>query len=407
MPVKTAPVTSQTQTRTFDGPLFLNLTARDRDSFARVFDALEKQAAATEDYVVDAEALSFVLTQIEATPDDTPDAPARFEPRLALSVPNSFGDIPMAMAFPMYDTAHEQLATQLQIPLRYYRDLLTSDPELLVTNMTGRRGRMNRDKHLVRVMGGIARAVVSGRYRPLDNSDLVNTVLTAAKETQSGVIRAFMSPDTFGLTLARQDWPLMVTTANNVTRGREGEMIPIVTCRNSETGGGGLKVTIGLFSHICQNCMVWETIVDKRHVGTSLDTGTISIETRQAQAAAIWREVADVVRKAWNKDRFEAMVARLNNAADEMLEDPQAAVEKVGRDLAFNPDQTKALINELIKPTVNLTTGGSVYDLFNALTFTAQGLKVDEMNKVEEYAGQLVRVGVSGVKTKPRNGRSL
>jgi len=74
------------------------------------------------------------------------------------------------------ESCHEQIASRINIPKKYYDRMKNSYPGLLCHNVNHWFGNTP-SQHLIRSLDGQARAFLSDRYRPLDNYDLANTVL--------------------------------------------------------------------------------------------------------------------------------------------------------------------------------------------------------------------------------------
>ena len=75
--------------------------------------------------------------------------------------------------------ARRQLAEKLKIPYAYFERMRTEQPELLDRNVNAWLAREEGERQLLRTLDGQVRAVLSERYRRLDNHDLVEHVLPA------------------------------------------------------------------------------------------------------------------------------------------------------------------------------------------------------------------------------------
>jgi hypothetical protein len=74
------------------------------------------------------------------------------------------------------DTAHEQLAGHVGIPLAYYRRMRHDAPGLFDYSVNHWLSE-DTSPRMVRTLDGQAHAVAGDRYRPLDNFDLADLVL--------------------------------------------------------------------------------------------------------------------------------------------------------------------------------------------------------------------------------------
>ena len=118
---------------------------------------LDRQQAVKKDMLVDMGALSM----------DTGDA------GLALQV--SGGS--MATQYNINDIAHRQIGQTLKIPALYYDRMRMEYPELLAQNVNGWFARTPDMKRMLRTMDGTARALLSDRYRRIDNFEVASAVL--------------------------------------------------------------------------------------------------------------------------------------------------------------------------------------------------------------------------------------
>ena len=75
------------------------------------------------------------------------------------------------------ELARRQLADKLKIPYAYFERMRTEQPLLLDRNVNAWLQQSGGDKRLIRTLDGNVRAVLSDRYRRLDNFDLAENVL--------------------------------------------------------------------------------------------------------------------------------------------------------------------------------------------------------------------------------------
>jgi hypothetical protein len=82
--------------------------------------------------------------------------------------------------FPLTEWAHGQLADKLGIPRRYYERMRDSGKlELLAENVNAWLG--ERERRLIRILDGRIRAILSDRYRVMDNYDLSSLLWTSSR----------------------------------------------------------------------------------------------------------------------------------------------------------------------------------------------------------------------------------
>ncbi len=118
---------------------------------------LERQRLARKDFIADTAGLEVVTDSNGVT-----------------KVMMGFTDI--SGEFVISDIAHQQIATRLQIPFRYYQKMRLEYPELLDKNINSWFARTN-EKRMLRTLDNRLRAFLSDRYRRLDNLELAEAVL--------------------------------------------------------------------------------------------------------------------------------------------------------------------------------------------------------------------------------------
>ena len=77
--------------------------------------------------------------------------------------------------------ARRQLADKLRIPLPYFERMREAQPRLLDHNINTRM-QQDGDRRMLRTLNGQVRAVLSDRYRRLDNIDLAEAVLPVLQQ---------------------------------------------------------------------------------------------------------------------------------------------------------------------------------------------------------------------------------
>ena len=91
--------------------------------------------------------------------------------------------------FGVTDLAHQQIATRLGIPYRYYQKMQQEAPALLDENINTW-FRDTPERRMVRVLDGNVRAFLSDRYRRLDNLELCAAVLPDIRDMKGASIES-------------------------------------------------------------------------------------------------------------------------------------------------------------------------------------------------------------------------
>jgi hypothetical protein len=300
--------------------------------------------------------------------------------------------------------AHAQIAEHTKVPKSYYDKMLTEAPDLLANNVNRWFAKYPADR-MVRCLDGKARAFLSNGYRPMENEDLATAVFPVLSDLSLDVMSCEVT-DT-RLYIKAVDKSVSRELAKSGAKfGDGGHTIvrvasPAITISNSEVGMGALSVLGGIYDGFCSNLATFgERSMRKYHVGKRhelVDEQTyalLSDDTRAKTDAALWSQVRDIVRAAFDRARFDALVNKVEDSQADRI-DPKADVVQVvnlaSRQFNLNETEGKGVLAHLI-------AGGDLsrFGLYNAVTRMAQD--------VESYdrATELERVGASVIEL-PRN----
>jgi hypothetical protein len=243
------------------------------------------------------------------------------------------------------EMAHNQLAEKLGIPKPYYRRMLASQPELLAENLNTWLTR-EPNKNLLRLIGGhdaaaqqqltrtdswyILRAFLGASYRPLDNAELLTTVLPLMKE-HGAALRDF------NLTEQRLHARFIIAE-REITSVKVNEVVRVgAYLRNSETGFATLDVAGFMEILKCMNGMIVPAQVNVRHVGSrkgaSEEEGLafLSTQTQRLDNAAIFSRVRDALVETLSEERQLKQIAAVIAAKESVIRIDEPTFEFVGR----------------------------------------------------------------------------
>ena len=323
---------------------------------------LDRQQAVKKDMIVDIGALSMDL-------GDT---------GLALQVTGGS----MAAQYGINDIAHRQIGQTLKIPALYYDRMRTEYPELLAQNVNGWFARTPDTKRMLRTMDGTARALLSDRYRRIDNFEVASAVLPII----SGMDGA--SVESCELTESRMY--LKVVNPRVTAEVKKGDIVQAgIIISNSEVGMGSVNVSPLVYRLVCSNGMIAQDgAVRKYHVGRANEGGEdFSIyrsETIEADDKAFLMKLEDSVKAAVDQTRFAAIVDKMREATEATMEAkvvPQV-VELASKEYGITEAEGKGILGHLI-------AGGdlSLYGLANAVTRQAQDVESYDRSTELEATG--------------------
>lgn len=326
---------------------------------------LERQQTAKKDMIVDMGALS--MSGIDG--GDT---------GLALRVTGGS----TSSRYGINEIAHRQIGQHLKIPALYYDRMRTEYPELLVQNVNGWFSRTPNTKRMLRTMDGIARALLSDRYRRIDNFEVASAVLPII----SGMDGA--SVESCELTDSRMY--LKVVNPRVTAEVRKGDIVQAgIVISNSEVGMGSVSVSPLVYRLVCSNGMIAQDgAVRKYHVGRANesreDFSIYRSETIAADDKAFLMKLEDSARAAVDQARFAAIVDKMREATEATMEAksvPQV-VELASKEYGITESEEKGILGHLI-------AGGdlSLYGLANAVTRQAQDVESYDRSTELEATG--------------------
>lgn len=265
------------------------------------------------------------------------------------------------------------MASALGIPAKYYDLMQTQKPELLAQNVNAWFGDRE-NSYMIRTMdygaGRMARALLSDRYRRIDNMEIASAVLPLfAGSDQYEVVSSEVTENRLYLKIVNRRLEMAVVPGDIVQAG--------VMISNSEVGLGSVSVQPLVYRLVCTNGMVVNDMGErKNHVGRAakaVDNGfhIYSDETMEAEDKAFLLKLRDVTLAAIEESRFAQVVGRLKEAAGIPITGKVTeVVELTARAYGINSDEQDSVLQHLI-------TGGdlSQYGLSNAITRASQDVE--------------------------------
>jgi hypothetical protein len=287
--------------------------------------------------------------------------------------------IPEYGEFPLTDWAHGQLADKLGIPRKYYERMRAmGKSELLAENINAWLVERERERRLIRILDGKIRAILSDRYRIMDNYDLLFLALDEFKKKETvEIYRADLTETMLYLKAIDRTLTASIKADDIVFGG--------LILRNSEVGASAFRVEPFILRKVCENGLILEHSLKKVHLGRQLETGEIdwSDETRMLEDKAFWSKVKDVIRATFDGRIFESWIKRLRESVWVGIEKPVKVVEKIAESLEFSEEKKSQLLMYFSEHTK--------YGLVNAVSRLAREMKdTDEQVRLEEFGGRLL-----------------
>ena len=284
--------------------------------------------------------------------------------------------------------ARRQLAEKLKIPYAYFERMRTEQPALLDRNVNAWLAREEGERQLLRTLDGQVRAVLSERFRRLDNHDLVEQVLPA--------LRALPEAQFESVELTETRLYLKVVAPRIQFEVAPGDVVQAgVVVSNSEVGCGMLSVQPLVFRLVCRNGLIAsDKTLRKQHVGRALESeqgsGVVyKDDTLQADDRAFFLRVRDTVAAAVSEATLRAVGEKLRRTREiSIAADPVKSVEVLAQRHALAEGERSGVLRSLIED--GELTG---YGLVNAVTrYAQQAEDYDRATELEMLGGRLIEM---------------
>lgn len=288
-------------------------------------------------------------------------------------------------AFQMKDMFHEQMAGRLDIPRAYYNRMREESPNLLEKNVQHWLVKSD-ERRMVRTLASSARAFLSDRYRPLDNYELLQTVLPVLTDKQM-IIESCQ--------VTERRLYLKMVSPKVTHEVRKGDVVRAgLVISNSEVGSGTLSVEPLIFRLVCMNGMIApDSGMRKYHTGrTGLDfEGAVEFyrdETRIADDKAFWLKVRDTVAGAMDAINFKSIVDAMEVTTQRrQIADTPSVIEVTRKHFGLSDSEAGGVGFRYAEGRDQ-----TLYGLINALTRYSQDVdNYERATEFERMGGKLLR----------------
>lgn len=304
----------------------------------------------------------------------------------------SFGDNDVAIN----DLAHDQIGEHLKIPSKYYDKMRFEAPTLLANNVNEWFKKYPADR-MVRTMDDRARAFLSSKYRPLENGDLAEAVLPTLLDAKLDIVSCEITEKRLYIKAVDPSIQRDIPKGAKMGDGSHhifDTLCPAITIGNSEVGFGSLYVECGTLTRACTNLAFFsQRGLKKYHIGGKHEIGEelyrlLSDETRKATDKAVWMQIRDTVKNAFDEARFDALCEEIKGAAVQPIDNVIRTVELTSRRFGINETSQNSILQHLIKGA-----DLSRYGLSNAITRAAEDMaNYDDATQFEKLGGTILEL---------------
>ncbi|MBE0623480.1 MAG: DUF932 domain-containing protein [Burkholderiales bacterium] len=286
--------------------------------------------------------------------------------------------------------ARRQLADKLKIPFAYFERMRSEQPTLLDRNVNTWL-QTEDDRRMIRTLDGQVRAVLSDRYRRLDNYDLAEAVLPMLQRLADARFES--------VELTETRMYLKVVTPRVEFEIAPGDVVQAgIVVTNSEVGHGTLSVQPLVYRLVCRNGLIAsDRALRKTHVGRVLQsedeaTTVFRDDTLAADDKAFFLKVRDVVEAAVSEATFRQVAQKMQKTRDiKLTGNPVRAVEVLANRYTLNESERAGVLRHLI-----VDGDLSAYGLVNAVTHCSDDVEdYDRATEFEALGGKLIELSSS------------
>lgn len=286
------------------------------------------------------------------------------------------------------DLARRQLADKLKIPYAYFERMRVDQPELLDHNINTWLRHERDAKRMVRTLDGQVRAILSDRYRRLDNFDLAENVLPILQRLSGARLES--------VELTETKMYLKAVTPRVTYEIAPGDVVHAgVVVSNSEVGCGTLSVQPLVYRLVCRNGLIAsDGALRKTHMGRILESSEDAVivykdDTLRADDNAFFLKVRDVVEAAVSEASFKLIAEKMQNTKGiKMVGDPVRSVEVLADRYSLNDGERTGVLRHLI-----MDGDLSAFGLVNAVTGYSQEIAdYDRATEFEAIGGKLIEL---------------
>ena len=283
--------------------------------------------------------------------------------------------------------ADAQLASKLDIPKAYYDRMVSKQPELWQTTCNTWLSKLNKPLMLRQWTNRngrrALRAILSNRYRRIDNLDIFKTVLPILNEQpKMKIVSAHVDEHNFHLKAVFPEIEGDIGLNDVVQSG--------LHIRNSETGNGAFVIQPLTYRLVCLNGMIIpDAALRRTHLGSRIEEGqdiNWRDETIAADDKALMMKIEDVTRQATDESRFTYIVEQLKESAERTIEVSKMEQVKI---LTKKQGLTEQEHNTILE-FLHKSDGNTHWDVANAVT-SAAGVANDyaQATNLETLGGKI------------------
>lgn len=315
-------------------------------------------------------------------------------------------DLGLGSPMTVNNVAHEQIAEKMGIPKKYYDRMRIEAPTLLDANVNHwfksqkldpKGNPLAAEQVLVRTLDNNVRSLLSSKYKALDNAPFAEAVLPVLAELDLMILSCEITDRRLYIKAVDKCIERDIPTGARMGNGHVifDTLAPAITISNSEVGCGALSVLGSVWTKQCTNIATFSArSTRKYHVGarreeTESIAELLSDETNRLTDQATWAQMRDVVKAAFDRAKFDALIDKISGAVENKIgSNVVEVVDRTAKHFTLNDGEKNSVLQHLIQ-------GGDLtrYGLFNAITRTAEDVEIyDRATELEKFGGHIIDI---------------
>ena len=260
--------------------------------------------------------------------------------------------------------AHRQISDKLNIPWKYYQRCMNNNAKhqnVLDSNINAWLSSDDR-KFLIRTFDegdyALGRAFLSNSYKPIDNLDILFSVLDAIKTSniEVNIQTADISETNLYVRFIIPNSEIATDLVRNYKNPKSGDtgdgIINGFILKNSETGHGKFSLSPRAYIKICGNGMISDkNVFSVTHLGAKLSEGIWSEKTHRNNTRLIKSQITDWISYHADNHFFNNWISELEKYGNVPVEHPVDTVKNVTQHFNLNEKAQNNILDYFIKST--------------------------------------------------------
>ena len=290
--------------------------------------------------------------------------------------------------FDVNDIALNQITTKVGLSKKYTDKMLDGHKDLLQDNINY--WFTNTPKpQMIRTLGGTVRAVLSDKFKRVDNDMIAEQVLPILLDKKYDIKSCAITDTKMYIKASLPSLQREVNKGDVVESG--------VIISNSEVGYGAVNVSPFIHRLVCLNGMVMnDSRLQSRHLTSSQATidgvyEVLSDEAKELDSKALLAKVRDVVASTSDEMRFEEQVQMMTDASQIKIKRPKKVIELLENKFDLTKNEGESILDNLVNNRDDNQKFANIWTVVNSIT--ALGNTMDDYDrgtKMQEIGGRLL-----------------